>query len=358
MFADRLDDARRTLRVGLTRAEAVGEESVVATIHFRLAELEWRAGRWREARLAIRQALQHDEQSGVQELAVQTSWLDALIAISQGAGDAMRPIVLAGVADGERLGFLIWSSMHRWTLGFLELTLGRPGEALQHLDGLNAVFERMGVVDEGFTHYASDELEALILVGREDDAERRIAEEHARAERLDRPRIRGGRRVRRHARFMSRPARRGGRPARARVAIHAAGELPFDHGRSLLALGAALRRGGRRRDARAALEAALAVFDRLGATHWTDKARAEIARLGGARPPVTSSRPRSSGSRHWSPRVEQPRDRGGAGRVRPCGRGEPDADLREARRAHARPLDRAGSRVGAPPGRRRRPSST
>ena len=65
------------------------------------------------------------------------------------------------------------------------------------------------------------------------------------------------------------------------VAIHAAGELPFDHGRSLLALGAALRRGGRRRDARAALEAALAVFDRLGATHWTDKARAEIARLGG-----------------------------------------------------------------------------
>src|SRR4029079_8831566 len=65
------------------------------------------------------------------------------------------------------------------------------------------------------------------------------------------------------------------------VAIHAAGELPFDHGRSLLALGVALRRGGRRRDARTALTAALEVFEHLGAVHWSGKARTEIARLGG-----------------------------------------------------------------------------
>ena len=142
--------------------------------------------------------------------------------------------------------------------------------------------EGIGVVDQGFTHYTADELEALILVGREDDAERRIAEEQTAPSASTGPGCEAWSPG--HAacsRLVASQHEEAVEQLEHAVAIHAAGELPFDHGRSLLALGAALRRGGRRRDARAALEAALAVFDRLGAAHWSDKARAELGRLGG-----------------------------------------------------------------------------
>jgi DNA-binding NarL/FixJ family response regulator len=58
---------------------------------------------------------------------------------------------------------------------------------------------------------------------------------------------------------------------------------PFDRARTLLALGTVQRRAKRRGDARTTLESALAVFEELGAALWAERARAEIARLGGRR---------------------------------------------------------------------------
>ncbi len=64
-------------------------------------------------------------------------------------------------------------------------------------------------------------------------------------------------------------------------ALHGAGPLPFDHGRTLLALGEAQRRAGRRRDARTSLQSAGAIFERLGARPWSVRTDAELGRLGG-----------------------------------------------------------------------------
>ncbi len=65
---------------------------------------------------------------------------------------------------------------------------------------------------------------------------------------------------------------------------HARTVDPFQHARTLLALGATERRAKRRADARATLEAALAVFERLGSPLWAGKARAELGRIGGRAP--------------------------------------------------------------------------
>jgi DNA-binding CsgD family transcriptional regulator len=62
---------------------------------------------------------------------------------------------------------------------------------------------------------------------------------------------------------------------------HAQVELPLDRGRTLLALGAAQRRAKRRREARATLEEALAVFEEIGAALWAERARAELRRISG-----------------------------------------------------------------------------
>jgi DNA-binding CsgD family transcriptional regulator len=69
----------------------------------------------------------------------------------------------------------------------------------------------------------------------------------------------------------------------AALVAHDAVPQPFDRARTLLALGTTQRRAKRRVDARTSLKAALVVFEELGATLWVQRARAEIARLGGRR---------------------------------------------------------------------------
>ena len=67
------------------------------------------------------------------------------------------------------------------------------------------------------------------------------------------------------------------------MAVHEDVPQPFDRARTLLALGTVQRRAKQRADARRTLETALALFEELGAALWTERARAEIARLGGRR---------------------------------------------------------------------------
>jgi DNA-binding CsgD family transcriptional regulator len=60
--------------------------------------------------------------------------------------------------------------------------------------------------------------------------------------------------------------------------------IPLDHGRTLLALGVAQRRAKRRREARATLEEALALFEQIGAMLWAERARSELRRISGRAP--------------------------------------------------------------------------
>jgi DNA-binding CsgD family transcriptional regulator len=68
------------------------------------------------------------------------------------------------------------------------------------------------------------------------------------------------------------------------VQVHDHLPLPFELGRTLLVRGAVERRAKRKREARDTLTKASGVFDGLGAALWADKARAELARIGGRAP--------------------------------------------------------------------------
>jgi len=57
--------------------------------------------------------------------------------------------------------------------------------------------------------------------------------------------------------------------------------LPFEAARSRLVLGQVQRRAKKKRVAREHLEAARAAFERLGAVIWVERARSELARIGG-----------------------------------------------------------------------------
>ena len=65
------------------------------------------------------------------------------------------------------------------------------------------------------------------------------------------------------------------------LALHDRLGEPFERARTLLALGSVQRRDRKKRPARESLESALEVFDTLGAALWAERARGELARIGG-----------------------------------------------------------------------------
>jgi DNA-binding CsgD family transcriptional regulator len=68
------------------------------------------------------------------------------------------------------------------------------------------------------------------------------------------------------------------------LAARSLAELPFERARTVLALGVARRRGLERAAAREALTEAATAFEQLGTPLWAERARAELARVGGRAP--------------------------------------------------------------------------
>jgi DNA-binding CsgD family transcriptional regulator len=68
------------------------------------------------------------------------------------------------------------------------------------------------------------------------------------------------------------------------LAEHEAAPIPFDRARTFLALGATLRRAKRKADARRTLEEAVAAFERLGGEAFAARGRSELERIGGRKP--------------------------------------------------------------------------
>ena len=78
---------------------------------------------------------------------------------------------------------------------------------------------------------------------------------------------------------------------RRALALYGEVEIPLDRGRTLLALGALLRRAKRRREARETLDEALGVFEQAGAALWAERARAELGRISGRAPSLGALTP-------------------------------------------------------------------
>jgi DNA-binding CsgD family transcriptional regulator len=143
----------------------------------------------------------------------------------------------------------------------------------------------LGVGELSVSGVVQNEIEALVALGRLEDAEETIAfvEEKGRpAERAWHEAVAG------RGRALVAAAHGDVDGARANLgqALRAHERLPqpFELGRTRLAQGRIERRAKNRRVAREALTEALELFDRLGAPLWAEKAAAELARIPGRGP--------------------------------------------------------------------------
>jgi len=256
-----------------------GDESSMPYILDHFSRVEFRLGHWREAARLANEGY---------ELTLQTGQVNELpyALFSRALVNAHRGNVESARADaGEGLGMATEISATvdlSAVLGFLELSLGNAREAHDRLAPIVGALDVAGVREPAVFRVHPDLIEALISLGELEGAEELLGPFEDRAI------------VRNHAWALPVAGRcrglllsaRGDPEAallRLEAAVHDHERLPepFELARTLHAKGVVERRGKRKREARASLERALAIFDDLGAALWSERVRRELARIGG-----------------------------------------------------------------------------
>jgi DNA-binding CsgD family transcriptional regulator len=273
-FSARYDQARQWLEQMLDYWRDRDEQER-SQLLWLLALTEVWSGRWAVASEYAEQVREISIQYGE----VPTDHLSpALIALHRGQVEVARGHSQRALALAK--GHLL--PQHMAVLGVCDLWSGSPDAALVHLMNADHTADVRGWDEPNMRWWRADLAEALLQLGRVDEAARLIADWESAAMRA------AGGRAGAHV------VRCRGLLAAARGDLAAAIELfqqaadryaadgdPFNRGRALLALGVVRLRMRQKRLARSTLEAALETFDALGAAGWADTTRADLARVGG-----------------------------------------------------------------------------
>jgi DNA-binding CsgD family transcriptional regulator len=285
-------EAARVLARDLRESEQRREDYSDSEGPWYLALIEWRAGNWARAAELADEVQTIEQQLGREGLSPVRQWPKALIAAHRGFVDEARDLADQALANAKAEGIGTAEAGHRWVLGFLDLSLGDPRAALPELWTAHELREAVGHGEPGQMWELPDLLDALVMVGNPDEAEALAASWEQRALQLDRAWARA---ISARTRGLVRAARGDldGAFAAFDEALrqHARTQDPFQHARTLLALGSTRRRAKQRSSARETLAEALAMFEGIGAPLWAGQTRAQAERIGGRAPSGTALTP-------------------------------------------------------------------
>jgi DNA-binding CsgD family transcriptional regulator len=264
---------------------AHGVETAMMQFRYHLAELECRAGNWGAAAEHARESRAVAQRIGVGAMSAEGFFAVGLVEAHLGRSDPARQAALEGLRVAEGGGEVLFMILNLSVLGFLELSLDHPSEADAYLSRALELEQRMGVREPAYFRLVPDEVEALVALGRLDEAEALLGPFEEAGRDLGRAwTIATGARCRALVSAARGDLDGASAAADEALRVHEGLPLPFELGRTLLVRGAVERRAKRKREARDTLTKASELFDGLGAAAWADKARAELARIGGRAP--------------------------------------------------------------------------
>jgi DNA-binding CsgD family transcriptional regulator len=246
-----------------------------------LSGLQLFRGNWQAARESAEAAFEGYAREGAD---IFPSWGlrgVALVAAYQGRTDEGRRLAGEGLELAVASGDLALEVYHRHILGFTALSAGDVRDADSQLTAAASAAAASGTRHPGRFKLDGDRLEAALGLGDVDRAERIVEglEHAARVAPTPWTLAIGGR-----GRGLVQAARGDLEAAlaslEAALVEHANLPMPFERGRTLLAVGQVHRRRKEKRLADEALHEALAVFETLGAPMWVERASAELARVG------------------------------------------------------------------------------
>jgi len=279
LLIDAHENGRQVFQALLEQADESGEESARPYLYCFLGQAELALGHLADALECASDGRVAGEQSGEALFAGYNLAFEALAHAQIGNAVDARGTARRSLADARSNFELLVAAA---ALGHVELADGTPAEAVTALEPALQLARREKIAEPSAVRFAVDLIEALVELGRSDEATAILDWYGGNAKRLER-----GSALANCARCRGRLAAQAGDLDAALEAFdealagHAQVELPLDRGRTLLALGVTQRRLKRRREARATLEEALAIFERIGAALWAERARAELKRISG-----------------------------------------------------------------------------
>jgi DNA-binding CsgD family transcriptional regulator len=283
MFHDRFDEARSRIRSLVEEAVEGGEENALPSLRYRLSMLESWAGNWREAEDQAAQGYEGAVQTDQPVAAARLLSAAALVHGLQGQVERARQEALESLGRLEQRGqpASVLASP-RSVLGFVALSEGDPQTTVANLARVREDLRRVGSCEPGTHRFAADLAESYLGLGAMGEAEDVVAELEEWGSRLDRAYA-----LATAARCRALLQAAGGdldaaiTSVRVALAHHERLPQPFELGRTLLVAGQVQRRSRLKAEARASLDHALDIFDRLGSPPWSERARAELGRIGG-----------------------------------------------------------------------------
>jgi DNA-binding CsgD family transcriptional regulator len=283
LYLDAPERARATAEDLLRRAAELGDENARPWLLSLRAAADLLLGNLATALADVREAVTAAEQSSQLLFAAHSLALESLVQAYRGRSDE---------ADHAGRRALELASRSRWVdivtasaRGHVALARDDFEQAVESLAPPTDFARGEGIVEPAAMRFVVDNVEALVALGRHGEATGLLDWYEGNAQRLARA---SG--LAACARCRGVLAASTGRLEDAlslyREALdwHGKAHIPLDRGRTLLALGALLRRAKRRREARETLEQALAVFERAGAELWAERARSELRRISGRAP--------------------------------------------------------------------------
>jgi hypothetical protein len=220
----------------------------------------WRAD-FTEGEHAAADAIERAEQIGGDHGLVIALTVRGLVAAYTGREHQARADAHAAIEAADRFGAPLLAEWPRMTLGFLDVSVGDHERALDDLHPLIANFGQLSSMEIIKAGYVPDAVEAMVAVGRLDEAELMVAALEHHGCRLDRTWMLA---IGARCRGMLLAARGdvdgAERMVRKALAEHARLQMPFERARTLLLLGQLQRRQRQKQGAAATLGEALQVF--------------------------------------------------------------------------------------------------
>jgi DNA-binding CsgD family transcriptional regulator len=255
-------------------------DAVMATSHLIWTEC-WR-GELRAAERDAREAMEIAARLESPALQCAATTMAALSAAWLGKVRSVRTRVrtVRRLIEGGALPVsAIWAN---WATAIVALSIGEPRDAVLALEPMVGPIALGASLEPARAPFLPELIEALVGVGRLEDARRLLDVFEEAAVRLDRGWARASSlRCRALLHSASGETRAALEVAREAVELSGKEQLRLDHARSMLLLGELERRAGHRSEANRWLSAADLAFTQAGAKLWARRARDATVRLGG-----------------------------------------------------------------------------
>lgn len=279
-WTGQLVDAHAMMTEVALRCAERGNELDVVWADEQLTMINVALGRYDDAERTATDALQRAEQIGGRLPLINAYTAAATVAAYRGRLEDTRVAARAAVAAATAAQMHYVTRPPLMSLAFVQVSDGRYDEALQTLAPLLESFDPDHGTEIMVGGYLPDAVEALVALGRAEEAEPLVAALEVNGARHDRPwMLAVGARCRALLAADERDLDAALTSAEEAMAHHDRLPMPFERARTELLVGQLQRRRRRTQAAQASLSRAAEVFDEIGSPLWSARAHRELQRL-------------------------------------------------------------------------------